>query len=236
MTPRERLTEILNLKTTQLLEIEGFKFNPSKSQFTRTVNRIKQIIYFEGSKWNYSDAVADYRLLCRFEIKDFPKWYLENYKTDQATHHQGKVTNKSVSAPSPFEPYNQNWDNSTQASTGRYDFVKYPKEEISESIFYNVKVCILPHLNHCSNYSGIADKAKVPLDKFDFYMMDGNIDVAKSILLDLKAQIDEVDINSIDVNDTFQLKWLKNTFNMYNIRVETFFPDCEKVTIVLPEK
>jgi hypothetical protein len=233
MTPRERLTEILSLSTTQLLEDEGFKFTSKNSQYIRTVNRIKQIIYFEGSKWNYADAVTDYRLLCRIEIKDFPTWYIENYKTNQATHHQTKVTPKSIHSPSPSEPYNENWDKRAQASTLRYDLLNYTSEEVSESILHNIKECILPHLNDCSTYTGIADKAKMPLDKFDFYMMDKNLESAKAILMDLKSKIDNLDISSIDISDDFRLNSLKNTFNLYNIRIERFFPELDKVSITL---
>ncbi|MEO0330791.1 MAG: hypothetical protein AAF223_03760 [Bacteroidota bacterium] len=181
MTPRERLTEILAKRITDFLQEEGFKFNANKSQFTKNINEIKQIIYFEGSKWNYANAVADYQLLCRIEIKKFPYCYLRIYKTNQATHHQTKITEKSIHRPIPSEGYHDNWDNNGQ-SNRKYELTEFSSVVVEESMYKNLKECILPYLKTCSTYTGIAEQAKHPLDKFDFYMMDNNSKTGESVL------------------------------------------------------
>ena len=224
MTPRERLNEILNARVTDFLEKEGFKFNANKSQYTKTINKIKQIIYFEGSKWNYADAVADYQLHCRLEIKLFPKWYIENYNTNQATHHQRKITPKSIHQPSPSKRYTDNWDDFGQIN-GKYDLVKFSKNEIEENVFVNIKKCILPYLQESSTYSGIAEKAIIPLDSFDFYMMDNKTVEAKKILEKLILKIKSMNVKELDASDDFSRKSLENTVNMLNIRINHFFPE-----------
>lgn len=233
MTPRERLTEILKKRILGYLENEGFKFNPNNSQFTRTRNQIKQIIYFEGSKWNYADAVADYKLLYRLEIKKFPNWYLDNYETSQATHHQTKVSTKSVHQPSPSEGYTEKWNDYGQIN-GRYDLVKFSTTEVEENIYENISKCILPYLNDCSDYSGIADKAKHPLDKFDFYMMDSNVTKAKTVLNEALDKIRNINLEEFDWKDDFRRESLKNTLNMLNIRIDKFFPEIENINMEIP--
>ena len=232
MTPRERLTEILNLKTTAFLEKEGFKFSPTTSKFSRTINKIKQIVYFDGNRWNHADVAADYRLLCGLEIKYYPIWYLENYNTDQSTHPQGKVDLKTIGQPSPSEGYSENWDESAQISK-KYNLIKFSKEEISESIYNNVKDSIVPYLDDCSTFTGIAHKAKFQLDKFDYFMMDKNTDCAKAVLLEIKEKIDTIKIEELDFNDQFRISWLENTANQINIRINRFFPEFEQVNLIL---
>jgi hypothetical protein len=230
MTPRERLTHILRLQTIDFLNTKGFLFIDSKSQFNRTVNKIRHIIYFEGNKWNNSDTSADYRLLCKLEIKEYPKWYIETYQTDQATHHQGRIDKKTISQPSPSKNYKVNWDAHTQIN-GKYDLLKYSELEIKENIFKNITNSILPYLEICSTYSGIAEYSLEPLDSFDYYMMDNNKSKALEILEGLIIKIKNLDKSKLNLDDEFVQKSVENTLNMTNLRIQKFFPDLKEVNL-----
>jgi len=221
LTPRERLASILELECVALLKSHGFKFAPSSSQFTRKVNSIKQIVRFQGGKWNYADVNADYELSCYCTASEYPKWYLQHYNTDQSNHHQCKVNEH---LPQLTLSYLHNWNSETQVHR-RYDLINFPTEQISNSIVTNITENMLPYLNQISTYTGIGSVAAHPLDSFDFFMMDNNVELAEKKLQETIRRISEIKDEVLNSTDEFKKNSIANTIQMINKRIEVFFPE-----------
>lgn len=221
LKPRERLTKILELECVALLKNHGFKFAASSSHFTRKVNGIKQTINFKGGKWNYGDVNADYKLHCYCTAAEYPKWYLQHYNTDQSNHFQQKV---GEGGPQLKLSYEKNWNHETQ-ELRRYDLINFPMEQISNSMVANMNDCILPYLDQLSTYSGIASVAAIPLDAFDFYMMDNNLELAKEKMQEAIRWISEATTDASSLNNDFTKKFITNAIKMANKRIEVFFPE-----------
>jgi hypothetical protein len=227
LKPREILTKILDLECANLLKLNGFTFFEASSQFKRKLNKIDQMIYFEGNRWNRSNTCVNYKMRELIYAPEYPKWYLHQYNTLTSNHHQVMV---SKCLPAIKRDYLNNWNDEAQVH-GEYDLIHFPFYQISESLYKNLEECIIPYLNQMSTYSGIASLAVDPLDSFDFYMMGNQVDSAKKMLLLRIKTLVELKIDELDLNNEFVKNFLANVISMVNIRIDLFFPDISHVSI-----
>lgn len=221
MTPKERLDEILKPGVLYLLTEKKFRYVDSKKHFWKKDLKIKHYIRFVGNRWNYADAVADFSMDTYSETPDYPQW-LDKNLGDISNYQSGQIVGTHI--PQLRLKYKENWDDSCQEA-GRYDLLKYNKNEILNSIVSNLNNCILPHLDNLSDYSKIADNLAIPFQSFDFYMMAGEKEKANKKLLEFKVGLEEHQEKLI--TDEFYRHWAK----MVNLRIKKLNLDIELIEI-----
>ena len=228
MTSKERLNQILGKKVFGLLTAEGFKLKSAKSTFIRKENDTIQLIQFVASNNNHKGQIEKYSLSARIQTPEYPKWYLETYNTTQSIHHQTKINEKMIGAPNSKIGYKENWDTKGQSGFG-YDLLGFEMEIVSDSILNNIENCILPYFEQLNSYCKIAKYALRPLDSFDYYIMSGEHEYAKSKLLEFINNIESSTSDLDALGEDFKIRQYENSIEMINMRIDLFFPKMDKV-------